>query len=96
MQVFNLVQEAQPKNTKSEIASSTIKISEYNIQSILNASSSTTDIFEELKTQTKTGKTTTEENAKANKDYYQRLSALEELTEGAGKPFMYNGDLLRP
>ena len=79
---------------KGEFTSSREREADYKMQSILHAPSITPDECEELNTKKKAGNTNNEENAIWSNHYYTWPLALEELTEEAMNPFMYNTDPL--
>jgi hypothetical protein len=67
----------------------------YKISAVLEAPDITSDEFEELSAKKKQGKTTTDQNTKVDKHFWQRFLATKELDEAVLKAFMFEPALLR-
>jgi hypothetical protein len=61
----------------------------YKVSAVLEAPEINSDEFEELSAKKKQGKTTTEQNFKVEKHFWQRFLATKELDEAVLKAFMF-------
>ena len=66
----------------------------YKIESLLKAPDITTEEYNELSRRKKQGKTTTEENSKVDKRFWQRYLVQEELEPDLLKRFMFDNNPL--
>ena len=73
------------ENEKPTIA----KPKNYKVSAVLEAPEINNDEFEELSAKKKQGKTTTEQNFKVEKHFWQRFLATKELDEAVLKAFMF-------
>jgi hypothetical protein len=71
------------------------KSKNYKISAVMEAPDIKGDEYEELSTQKKQGKTTTEQNFKVEKHFWQRFLATKELDEAVLKAFMHEPSLLK-